>query len=110
MCIRDRLRTDATTGKVAATGTQALRRRARALSGDLDNIVLKALAKRPEQRYPSVEALALDLQRYRDGKPVQARPQSLGYRTQKYLHRHRWALSTTLLVTLVLSAARGWLP
>jgi serine/threonine-protein kinase len=38
---------------------------------------------------------------------VQARPQSLGYRTRKYLHRHRWALSTTLLVTLVLSTALG---
>src|SRR3546814_10279888 len=41
----------------------ALRKRARQISGDLDNIVLKALAKRTEQRYPSVEAMALDLQR-----------------------------------------------
>lgn len=85
----------------------ALRRRARVLLGDLDNIVLKALAKRPEQRYPSVEALSLDLQRYRDGKPVQARPQSLGYRLRKYLHRHRWALATAALVTAVLSIALG---
>ncbi|WP_166212745.1 serine/threonine-protein kinase [Cognatiluteimonas telluris] len=85
----------------------ARRRRARALTGDLDNIVLKALAKRPEQRYPSVEALALDLQRHRDGKPVQARAQSLGYRVRKYLHRHRWALATGLLATLVLSTALG---
>ena len=85
----------------------ALRRRARALSGDLDNIVLKALGKRPEQRYPSVEALALDLQRFREGKPVQARPQSMRYRARKYLHRHRWALATVALVTLVLSTALG---
>ena len=69
-----------------------LRRRARQLAGDLDNIVLKALAKRAEQRYPSVEALALDLQRYLDGKPVQARPQSVAYRLRKYGSRHRWAL------------------
>jgi serine/threonine-protein kinase len=106
----DPLRPSTTLQRAAETGAvdpTALRRRARELTGDLDNIVLKALAKRPEQRYPSVEALALDLQRYRDGKPVQARPQSLGYRTQKYLHRHRWALSTTLLVTLVLSTALG---
>ena len=85
--------------------SSALRRRARALSGDLDNIALKALAKRPEQRYPSVEALALDLQRFRDGKPVQARPQSVNYRARKYVHRHRWTLATVLLVTSVLSVA-----
>ncbi|HEY5613769.1 MAG TPA: serine/threonine-protein kinase, partial [Lysobacter sp.] len=53
----------------------ALRRHAKQLVGDLDNIVLKALSKRPEQRYPSVEALAQDLQRHHAGKPVQARSQ-----------------------------------
>jgi serine/threonine-protein kinase len=86
---------------------QLLRRRARVLAGDLDNIVLKTLAKRPEQRYPSVEALALDIQRYREGKPVQARRQSAGYRLRKYAHRHRWSLSTGLLVGVVLSTALG---
>ena len=91
----------------AGADTHALRRRARALAGDLDNIVLKALAKRPELRYPSVEALAQDLQRFRDGKPVQARPQSVNYRVRKYVHRHRWALATALLVTLVLTTALG---
>ncbi|RNF83781.1 serine/threonine-protein kinase [Montanilutibacter psychrotolerans] len=83
----------------------ALRRHARTLSGDLDNIVLKTLSKRPELRYPSVEALALDLQRYEAGRPVQARAQSIGYRVQKYLRRHRWSLATGLMVTVVLSAA-----
>jgi serine/threonine protein kinase len=90
-----------------AIDAHTLRRRARALAGDLDNIVLKALAKRPELRYPSVEALAQDLQRFRDGKPVQARPQSVNYRVRKYVHRHRWALATALLVTLVLTTALG---
>jgi serine/threonine-protein kinase len=85
----------------------ALRKFARQVSGDIDNIVLKALAKQPERRYPSVEALALDLRRFLDGKPVQARPQSFDYRIRKYLHRHRWALSTALLVLLVLSTALG---
>ncbi|MDI9238206.1 protein kinase [Lysobacter sp. LF1] len=83
----------------------ALRRHARQLAGDLDNIVLKTLSKRPEQRYPSVEALALDLTRYEAGRPVQARPQSMGYRFSKYVRRHRWALATGSLVAVVLSAA-----
>lgn len=85
----------------------ALQRRARAVAGDLDNIVLKALSKRGEQRYASVEALALDLQRYLDGKPVLARPQRLGYRVRKYVRRHRWPLSTALLAAAVLTTALG---
>ncbi|MGI8561781.1 MAG: protein kinase domain-containing protein [Luteimonas sp.] len=91
----------------AAGSPLALRRRAREISGDLDNIVLKALGKRPEQRYPSVEAMSMDLQRYLAGKPVLARPQRLSYRIGKYVGRHRWALATTALVGLVLVAALG---
>jgi serine/threonine protein kinase len=90
-----------------ATNAPALRRRARELAGDLDNIVLKTLGKRPEQRYPSVEALALDLRRYLDGKPVQARPQSFVYRIRKYVSRHRWALATATLIACVLLTALG---
>lgn len=81
------------------------RRNARKLVGDLDNIALKALAKQPEQRYPSVEALSLDLQRHMDGRPVHARPQSLGYRMRKYASRHRWTLAAGSVVGLLLVAA-----
>jgi len=89
-------------------GADARRRRhARDIAGDLDNIVLKALSKKPEHRYPSVEALALDLQRWLDGKPVHARPQSMSYRIRKYVRRHRWALSTAAAVSLVLVSALG---
>jgi eukaryotic-like serine/threonine-protein kinase len=84
-----------------------LRRRAKEIAGDLDNIVLKALSKKPEHRYPSVEALALDLNRYLEGKPVLARPQSFAYRSRKFVHRHRWALATAVLILSVLTSALG---
>ena len=87
------------------------RRQARRLSGDLDNIVLKALAKQPEQRYASVEALSLDLQRHLQGRPVHARAQSWGYRLRKYASRHRWALaigSASACLLLAALAASVW--
>lgn len=86
---------------------QWLQRRARTVAGDLDNIVLKALSKRYDQRYASVEAMALDLQRYLDGRPVLARPQRLGYRLGKFVRRHRWPLSTAALTIAVLATALG---
>ena len=46
------------------------------LKGDLDTIILKCLAKQPQRRYESVRALMDDLSRYREGKPVAARPDS----------------------------------
>src|SRR5690554_1615824 len=95
-----------TGGESATPQSRAQARRdARRIAGDLDNIVLKALSKQPEHRYPSVEALAQDIRRHLDGKPVRARPQSLAYRARKFLGRHRWALGTGAAIALVLVAA-----
>jgi serine/threonine-protein kinase len=83
------------------------RRLARALRGDLDTIVLKALAKKPADRYATVAELAEDLQRFRRGLPVLARPASWGYRARKFIVRHRVpvAVAAMLGVALVSAAA-----
>ena len=74
------------------------------LRGDLDGIVLMALRKEPDQRYPSVEALAEDIQRHRDGWPVRARPQALSYRAARFVARNRVAAAAAVLVALSLIA------
>ncbi|MGH9258363.1 MAG: tetratricopeptide repeat protein [Acidimicrobiales bacterium] len=71
----------------AATGPAGAWRRR--LIGDLDTILLKALQKEPERRYASVERLGDDLRRHAEGRPVLARPDSLGYRAGKFVRRHR---------------------
>ena len=67
-----------------------LRRR---LRGDLDCIVLKALRKEPERRYPSVERLIEDLRRYLEGLPVSARRGTFTYRSSKFIQRNRVKLT-----------------
>src|SRR5262249_44168643 len=59
------------------------------LTGDLDWIVMKALAKERNQRYETVSALALDIQRYLADETVLARPPSFRYRVRKFVRRHR---------------------
>ena len=61
----------------------------RTLRDDLDTIVLKALKKDPRERYHSVSAFAEDLQRYLRNEPIRARPDSISYRTKKFVRRHR---------------------
>ena len=85
--------------------TRSERKLARALSGDLDNIVLKALQKAPEDRYLSVEALAGDLRRYLSGRPVNARPHSLDYRLRKYVQRNALQIGLALGIIAVLGGA-----
>jgi serine/threonine protein kinase len=76
----------------------------RQLRGDVDQIVLKALAKEPAARYASAAALADDLQRYLDGKPVLAQPPRLLYRFKKFLGRNRMVVSVTTAAALVVVA------
>jgi serine/threonine protein kinase len=76
----------------------------RKLARDLDVIVMKALKKRPEERYASVTALADDLRRYLANEPVVAQPDSLTYRTRKYLRRNRVGVSIVTALVLGLAA------
>ena len=69
-----------------------LARRRRALRGDLDAVLLKALRKEPEARYASAAALADDLRRVLAGQPVAARRGDWRYRAGKFLRRHRGAV------------------
>lgn len=77
----------------------------RHLRGDLDTIVLKAIAKEARRRYASVDQLAEDVRRYLDGRPVFAQPDSRRYRAAKFLRRHRAA--TTFAVVAALSLVAG---
>ena len=75
------------------------------LEGDLDNILLKALEKQPERRYPSVDAMAADVQAYLDGRPVSARAASVGYLLTKFVQRNRWAVLTACVGAAGLATA-----
>lgn len=68
------------------------------LRGDLDAITATAIRKEPERRYGSAAALAEDLARYLDGRPVEARPNSARYRMSKWIRRHSMATVAALLV------------
>jgi serine/threonine-protein kinase len=80
----------------------------RALRGDLDTIVLKALEKEPVRRYASVEALLEDLRRYQTGLPIRARPASRWYRVRKFVRRHSLGVAIGgLVIGLVAAGVAG---
>ena len=107
--VADAVRTTTPVPPSAAKSTTGRRH----LRGDLDTIVLAALRKEPQRRYPSVAELAADIRRHLDGLPINARRDSLRYRTAKFLKRNRAALgaaSAAVLTTsllAVLFAARA---
>jgi serine/threonine protein kinase len=63
------------------------------LRGDLDWITLKALEKDRDRRYGTPSALAADVERYLQNRPVLARPASASYRLRKYVRRHGVAVA-----------------
>jgi serine/threonine-protein kinase len=80
------------------------RRARRDLAGDLDNIVLMAMRREPERRYQSADQLSEDIRRYLLRRPVRARPDTLAYRTGKFIRRHRAAVGLALVTVMALAA------
>jgi len=87
-------------------GLSPQRLRAR-LSGDLDAIVAMAMRKEPDRRYPSVEALADDLNRHLLGQPVRARHGDWRYNAAKFLRRHLLPVAAVAAAFLGLALFAG---
>jgi len=102
--LRDTLDTEPPRLSAAVTA----RRLRRLYAGDLDNILAKALRKRPEERYATVDALAEDLRRHLNHEPVHARRESWGYRAAKFIRRHRAAVAAATIAILSLVGATAF--
>jgi serine/threonine protein kinase len=73
-----------------------------ALAADLDAITLKAIRYRAADRYEGADALAADLRRALERKPVAARASTISYRVSRFTHRHRSWLSGAAAGVIVL--------
>ena len=81
---------------------------ARHLRGDLDAIVLKALAKEPSKRYQSAAAFAEDIERYLAGKPIHALPARVTDRMRKFALRNRSAVAVSVVALAAIIATVGY--
>ena len=77
------------------------------LTGDLDTIVLETLKKRPAERYATVSALQQDIERYLDGRPILARPDSRWYVARKFVARNKVPVGVGAVALLAVLAAAG---
>lgn len=87
---------------LASTRVEGPRRRA--ITGDLDAILAKAMDPDPAQRYDSAAAFAEDLQRVLDSRPILARRIGRWQRWRKFVRRHRQGVAVAALLVLALAA------
>ncbi len=71
---------------------------------DLDFIVAKALRKEPEERYPSVEAIADDVRAFLEFRPVRTRSANFWYRSRKFVRRYWIPVSAAAVAIISLAA------
>ena len=79
----------------------------RALRGEIDAILAKALERDPARRYPTVDALVDDIERFLNGRTVSARSSSRVYRWRKAARRQWVALSAAASVMLAVLSGSG---
>jgi serine/threonine protein kinase len=91
---------DAAAAERSETGNR-LRRR---MEGDLSTILLKMLESEPARRYGSVREVKEDLERFRQGRPVQARPHTAWYAARRFAARHWPAVLATALSVVALAS------
>ncbi len=115
--LQDTLQRDAPAMSQALLGEQAAVARQlrgpalrRALAGDLDNIVAKALRRLPAERYATAAAFADDLRRHLAQEPVLARKPGTGYLLRRFVQRHRTPVAATVLGALLVGgfALKAW--
>jgi tetratricopeptide (TPR) repeat protein/serine/threonine protein kinase len=82
-----------------------LRRLNKAIPAELETVVLKALEKRPEDRYATAKELAADLRRWLEDRPIQAHRPTLAQRMRKWGRRHRLVVTAAAICLLVTLAA-----
>lgn len=91
----------------ALTRSTTVRALRRAISGDLDTILAKALALDPARRYAGAAAFADDVQRFLTGRPVAAQPDAWWYRLRKTVARYRWQAAAATAAVLSLTTGLG---
>ncbi len=93
-----------TAATAAAKRQTAPKRLSAIVRGELDWIVMRALEKDRQRRYPTANALAMDVARYLGGEPVVAAPPGAAYRAGKFVRRHRAAVVGAAAVAVALVA------
>ncbi|GHC12296.1 serine/threonine-protein kinase [Thermomonas carbonis] len=81
--------------------------RASQLTDDLQHVVAKAMHKDAARRYATAQSLAADIERWLQGKPVLAHPDSAGYRLRKFVGRHPLGVAAGTLALAAVLAASG---
>ena len=95
--VKDKIKAE----KISTAHKTGLDKLIKTLSGDLDNICLMALRKEPERRYSSAEQLQQDIENYLDGRPVFARQNTIYYRTNKFIIRHKIAVISAFSIFII---------
>ncbi|HRH44921.1 MAG TPA: serine/threonine-protein kinase, partial [Pyrinomonadaceae bacterium] len=74
---------------------------------ELKTIISKATHEEITRRYASVEQFSEDIRRYESGLPILAQADSFGYRTKKFIARHRFGVLATVLILLSILGGIG---